>query len=194
MIFLLYVPHENALIHSGWDYKAWVGGPAQVQHVLRVAHQSSLRRPPHHALWSVDGYAVFAPFPDSDTFIIGTWSQQATVGRVAHDVGVFVGLEEPIEDAYVFLVGVDWLSIVDDLPELDAPLGALTFLFHESLFIWACACELIFEGVKVDGENAILGAVPAHFGWLNSHNLAVSLYYSSKSQWTLNTPTIPTWL
>jgi hypothetical protein len=41
--------------------------------------------------------------------------------------------------------------------------------------------------VKVDRQNAILGAVPPHLRWLHSHKLAVSLYYSSKSQLTLNT-------
>jgi hypothetical protein len=84
--------------------------------------------------------------------------------RVSNNIGVFVCLKKAIEDSYVFLIGVNGLAIVDDLPELDAPFRALPLFFHESLFVGASTSEFIIEGVKVDGENAVLGAVPAHFG------------------------------
>lgn len=83
--------------------------------------------------------------------------------RIANNVGVFVGLVEPIENAYVFLVGVNGLPVVDDFPELDAPFRSLPFLLHEALLIRPGTHKLIIEGVKVDGENAVLGAVPPHF-------------------------------
>lgn len=163
MIFFLHIPNENALIHSGRDNKARVGSPAQVEHVLRVAHEPALGGPAHDAVGAVDGEAVLAALPDGDAFVIGPRGQESAVGGVAHDVGVFVSLEQPIEDADVFLVGVDRLPVVDDLPELNAPLSPLPLLLHKSLFVRTRTHELILERVKVDRENAILRPVPPHF-------------------------------
>ena len=73
---------------------------------------------------------------------------------------------------------MDGVPIVNDLPNLDAPLIPLTLLFHKFLLVGAGTRELIIEGMKVYGEDAVFGAVPAHLGWLHSHNLAASLYYS----------------
>ena len=187
MIFFLHVPHKNALIHSRRYYKARVWCPAQIQNILRMAHQTALRRPSHYALWSVYRETVFSTLPNGNAFVIRPRGKKPTVRRVPNNIGVFVGLVQSIEDSNVFLVRVDRLPVVDDLPELDASLSALPLLLHESLFIRASTHELILEGVKVDRQNAILGAVPPHLRWLHSHKLAVSLYYSSKSQLTLNT-------
>lgn len=187
MIFFLHVPHKNALIHSRRYYKPRVWCPTQVQNILSMTHQTALRRPSHYALWSVNRETVFSTLPNGDAFVIRPRGKKPTVGRVSNNIGVFVGLVQSIENSNVFLVRVDRLPIVDDLPELNAPLSALTLLLHKSLLIRARTHELILEGVKVDRQNAILGAVPPHLRWLHSHKLAVSLYYSSKSHRTLNT-------
>ena len=187
MIFFLHVPHKNALIHASRNYKARVSSPTQVQNVLSVTHQTTLARPPHNALWSVDRETIFTTLPDADAFVIWPRGKEPAVGRVSNHIGVFVCLVQSIENSNVLLVRVDRLTIVDDLPELDAPLSPLPLLLHKSFFIRAGTHELILERVKVDRQNAILGPMPPHLRWLDSHKLAVSLYYSSKSQRTLNT-------
>ena len=84
------------------------------------------------------------------------------MGRVSNHIGVFVCLVQSIENSNVLLVRVDRLTIVDDLPELDAPLSPLPLLLHKSFFIRAGTHELILERVKVDRQNAILGPMPPH--------------------------------
>lgn len=59
---------------------------------------------------------------------------------------------------------MDGLPIVDDFPDLDAPLIPFTLLLHKFLLVRASTGELIIEGMKVDREDAILGSVPAHLG------------------------------
>lgn len=59
---------------------------------------------------------------------------------------------------------MDGLSIVDDLPDLDATLIPLPLLLHKFLLVGASTRELIIEGMKVYGEDAVFGAVPAHLG------------------------------
>lgn len=59
---------------------------------------------------------------------------------------------------------MDGLPIVDDFPDLDAPLIPLTFFLHKFLLVGASTRELIIEGMKVYGEDAVFGAVPAHLG------------------------------
>lgn len=56
------------------------------------------------------------------------------------------------------------LPIVDDFPDLDAPLIPFTFLLHKFLLVRASTGELIIEGMKVDGEDAVLRPMPAHLG------------------------------
>lgn len=59
---------------------------------------------------------------------------------------------------------MDGVSIVDDLPDLDAPLIPFTLLLHKFLLVGAGTRELIIEGMKVYGEDTVFGAVPAHLG------------------------------
>ncbi len=58
---------------------------------------------------------------------------------------------------------MDRLSVIDDFPYLDAALITLPFFLNEFLFVRASTSELIIEGVKVDGQDAVLGPVPGHF-------------------------------
>lgn len=59
---------------------------------------------------------------------------------------------------------MDGLPVVDDLPDLDASLIPLALLLHKFLLVGAGTRELIIEGMKVYGEDAVFGAVPAHLG------------------------------
>ena len=111
--------------------------------------------------------------PDSDAFIIGSRGQEGAIGRIANNVGVFVGLAEPIEDAKVVIIGVKRTSVVDDLPYFDAPFSAFSLLLHELFVIGTCRGKLIGERMEVDRKDAVLEAVPADVRGIDSHKLAV---------------------
>ena len=96
MILFLNVPNEDALVHAGRDQEAGVRGPAEVEHVLSVPHQAGLGGPTHDPLGAVNRETVLPLLPDSNAPVIGARGEQGAVGRVADDVGVFVGIAEAV--------------------------------------------------------------------------------------------------
>lgn len=173
MIFLFDIPDENPLVHSGRDYEARVSSPAKVKNILSVPHQPSFGRPADDFLGTIDCQAIFTLLPDCDAFIIGSRCQEGAIGRIANNIGVFVSLAEPIEDAKVVIIGVKRTSVVDDLPYFDAPFSAFSLFLHELFVIRACRSKLIGERMEVDREDTVLEAMPADVRGIDSHKLAV---------------------
>ena len=81
-------------------------------------------------------------------------------------------------------------SVLDDLPDFDASLGALTLLLHELLLVGAGGGELVAEGMEVDRQDAVFEAVPADVRGIDVHKMAV-LLYSSKSTFGLTSTSTP---
>ena len=60
------------------------------------------------------------------------------------------------------MLRTEGVAVDDDLPDFDAALCALPLLLGELFLIGTRTGQLKIEGVKVDGENAVLGAVPPY--------------------------------
>ncbi len=169
MIFFLNIPNQDTLVHTSRNNVLRVGCPAKVKNILRMTHQLSFWWPSYDAVRPADWNCIFAPFPKGDAFIIWARSEKGSIRGVSYNICVLICFIQSVEDANVFLIRVKFLSIIHNLPDLNATLSAFWLLLSEFFLIWSCTCKLFAERVKVDRENSVFWAVPAHIRRANSH-------------------------
>ena len=173
MILFFNIPNKNALIHTWRNDEARVTSPPQVKNIFCVAHQTSLWWPAEYFIWAVDGQAILTFLPESYALVIGSRSEVGAIRGVTNYIDVFIAFTETIENAKVLVIWVERSSIFDDLPYFYASFCALSFLLHELFLIRTCRGELIRERMEVNGQDAVLQAVPADVRGINAHKLAV---------------------
>jgi hypothetical protein len=70
MVLLLDVPYENTLVHARRHDVFTTSSPTQVQHILRVPHQTRFGRPTQNTFRPIDGQTVLTFLPNCYAFVI----------------------------------------------------------------------------------------------------------------------------